>query len=539
MKRFKVLGLCLSAVIVLGAAVVSSASAQPPEYFTCVKASPTKTGNYTEKLCKTLAGTAGTAKYEREAWNGGKKVTFKGKNEGTPQNDSVDPFGKNMAAGEPGQIETTVECKKEKVVGAATGPKDAEWQAEYSSCEAEGVKCETHGLKEGHIKTEKLSSELVFLDAGKTKVGIEVSGNGKIGGPESNDGEFAQYECGSGASAENVEVFGRILVPVEGDTEEAQKHPKVIAAENATSHIQEYTYVEEAPYGAASGEAAKSWWEYEEMQKACQAGLAPYPPGAHTRVECELLLGGANPTAVQPVMLESHATGAKPDDVPGVQIGVTLEKGEAMGITTSAKEPAQAFEVTDKVHLASGKMWSAFGSPPEWWVGGSLLGAPEPIAEETTMTKPFKLEFALTEGEKVSAGVAISCSKEKIKNGVIESPGSRTEEADVYEDCEVVGQPQCSVGSLGTPGTITTNALTATLEAGTPEKLRFVPEAGKPIAAFEIRETSPSCAENGFVYRANGEMICNYKEVENEELEHPLEFIAGESKVNVEGTAIQ
>jgi hypothetical protein len=535
MKRFKVLGLCLVAVFALGAVVVSNAAAEPPEYFTCLKASPTNTGNYTEKLCKALAGTPGTAKYEREAWNKGKKVTFKGKNEGTPHNNSVNPFGENMVAGEPGQIEGSLECTKEKVVGAVTGPQGAEWQTEYSSCEAAGVKCKTHGLKEGHIKTEKLSSELVFLDAAKTKAGIEISGHGKVGGPESSDGEIAQYECGAGATAENVEVFGKLLVPVEGNAEEAQKHTKLLAAEDATTHLQEYTYVEEAPYGAASGESAKSWWEYEESQKACQAGLAPYPPGTHTRVECELLLGGANPIAVQPVMLESYATGAKPDDVPGVQIGVTLVKGEAIGITTGVKEPAKAFEVTDKVHLASGKMWSAFGSPPKWWVAGAPLAAPEALAEETTLTKPFKLEFALTAGEK-SGSVAISCTKEKIKNGVIEGTGTRTEEAEVYEGCEVVGQPQCSVGSLGTPGTITTNALKATLEAGTPEKLKFLPEDGKPIAAFEIEETSPSCAESGFVYRANGEMICNYKEVESEELEHPLEFIAGESKVTVEGT---
>ena len=322
---------------------------------------------------------------------------------------------------------------------------------------------------------------------------------------------------------------------VEGNTEEAQKHTRAIAAENATSHLQEYTYVEEAPYGADSGEAAKTWWEYEESQKACQAGVAPFPPGAKTRVECELLLGGENPIAVPPVMLESYATGVKPGDDPSVQNGVTLDKGEAMGITTTVPEPAKAFEVTDKVHLASGKMWSAFGSPPEWWVGGSPIGSSEPIAEETTMTKPFKLEFALTAGEKAGS-IAIACTKEKIKNGVIESPGTRTEEAEVYEGCEVVGQPQCSVGSLGTPGTITTNPLRATLEAGTPEKLKFVPEAGKPIAAFEIKEIGPSCAENGFVYRANGEMICDYKEVEEEELEHPLEFQAGESKVDVEGT---
>ncbi len=201
------------------------------------------------------------------------------------------------------------------------------------------------------------------------------------------------------------------------------------------------------------------------------------------------------------------------------------------------KEPAKVFEVTDRVHLASGKLWSAFGSPPKWWVEGSLLTGSEALAEETKVTTPLKLEFALKSKE--FGAVTITCATEKVKNGKIEGPSTRSEESEVFEGCEVVGQPHCAVSNrFGTAGTIATNALKATLTAGNPEKLKFAPESGKTIAAFEIKEVSASCAEANFVFKADGEMICDYSEVEKENLEHPLEFNPGESKVDVEGKEV-
>jgi hypothetical protein len=65
MKRIRIVGLCLIAVFALSAVASSAASAAPPEFFTCVKAVPKNTGNYTEKECFTKASPAGTGKYER------------------------------------------------------------------------------------------------------------------------------------------------------------------------------------------------------------------------------------------------------------------------------------------------------------------------------------------------------------------------------------------------------------------------------------------------------------------------------------------
>jgi hypothetical protein len=161
---------------------------------------------------------------------------------------------------------------------------------------------------------------------------------------------------------------------------------------------------------------------------------------------------------------------------------------------------------------------------PKWWVEEALLVGAEPIAEETKVTVNLKLEFSI---EKGVSKIKIECKKEKIDTGIIEGPRSRSEQAEIFEECGVVGEEsKCSVASSGSPaGTIKTSPLTASLEgASGAAKLKFEPEAGKPIAAYEISEISPTCADKGFKFEADGNMICNYKGVQTESLEHPLEF---------------
>jgi hypothetical protein len=170
-----------------------------------------------------------------------------------------------------------------------------------------------------------------------------------------------------------------------------------------------------------------------------------------------------------------------------------------------------------------------------WWVERKLLVGTEPIAEETKVTVPLKLTFTVNKGSKA---VEIECKKEKINNGLIEAPNSRSEEAEIFERCEVVGEDTvCTVASTepeSPPGTITTKALEAKLE-GTreAEKLKFVPRSGASIAVFEIKGTS--CAEGNSTFKIVGDMICNYEKVGLEKIEHPLEFTATSgSKVRVE-----
>jgi len=188
-------------------------------------------------------------------------------------------------------------------------------------------------------------------------------------------------------------------------------------------------------------------------------------------------------------------------------------KAERAGMTlTDTQTNEEALEVN----------WFATPKPPKWWVEGKELVGAEPIAEETNVTVPFKLEFSLEGGK--GPKFTIECSKEKVKNGTIEGPGARNEEAEIYEGCKVVGkEASCSVATVGSPvGTVKSEPLKAVLEgtAGA-EKLKFEPKAGSRIAAYEI--TGAGCTAKGF-YEADGSMICGYPSVETEGSEHPLVF---------------
>jgi hypothetical protein len=339
MKRFKVIGLCLVAVFALSAVLAAGASAAAPEFFTCLKAPTKGTGNYSAKNCEAASKVAGTGNYERGAWNAGKKVTFKGKGS-NPRNNSLNPFGPAQKPGENAQIEGTTECKKEKLEGKMTGPKTSEWQTEYSSCEAGGFKCLSKTLKSGHIKTDVLNSTLVFLDSAKTNVGILVTGTHLPVGGLSATPRLAQYACGPKEAPEavNIEVFGSVLAEVNGNTEKTEKKTLNGVAEGAKK-FQGIggTYVEEAPFGPFSEEAAKGWWEYEEAKLACELGKEPFgkipPAGPKSPAECEAILGGPNPVPVKPDVLESVVSGAQEALAPDNQNGVTENKGEAIGVT--------------------------------------------------------------------------------------------------------------------------------------------------------------------------------------------------------------
>jgi hypothetical protein len=161
---------------------------------------------------------------------------------------------------------------------------------------------------------------------------------------------------------------------------------------------------------------------------------------------------------------------------------------------------------------------------PEWWVAGSLLKGSEALAETTKVTEPFRLP--LTIEHRVAA--TIKCGNVRLKNAQIENTNERSEEAVVYEKCEVEGMPTCEVKEP-----VVTAPLKARLEGSTGAiKLRFKPKSGTEIATYHLS----ACGSLTGSFRASGEMICNYKGVETEKEEHPLEFTATSgSKVEVNG----
>lgn len=201
----------------------------------------------------------------------------------------------------------------------------------------------------------------------------------------------------------------------------------------------------------------------------------------------------------------------------GAKTSKWSKAGESL---TSVNKPEVPMEISP------GAKKSNASKLPKWWIGGKVFEGTEPYAEETTVTAPLKLELKFKKGE--SSGFTIECKKVNLKNAQIEGPSSRSEEAQVYEECEVVGQPGCSVRSTKPSepnGTIATEPQTATLEGTPPNiKLKFAPKNSENrIAAYHLEGAGCSPGEEGN-YEADGNMICGYGGVEAEEPEHPLEF---------------
>jgi ABC-type phosphate transport system substrate-binding protein len=210
--------------------------------------------------------------------------------------------------------------------------------------------------------------------------------------------------------------------------------------------------------------------------------------------------------------------------------GQTLLEGhDFLGLPTSKKAASSVLGIA---RAGAEKIGAAGGSNTlKWWVEGHLLTGSEPIAEATNVIEPFKqVLFKKKLGSE--GGFEVECGEVKVKKGSIVAPGAREEEAIVYSDCTVVGKPECAVQEAKT------KALTATLEGTVgAEKLKFKPKTGSEIIKWHILQVTgkPACTVKGF-YHADGEMTCNYKEVEEELGEHPLEFTATSgSNVTVEG----
>ncbi|HEX3851756.1 MAG TPA: hypothetical protein VHW01_12365 [Polyangiaceae bacterium] len=198
MRRIKMMGLCLVAVLAVAAVAVSSASAALPEYKVCAKAAKETakytengkeksksvyTGAFSDKLCsvaapagKYRAGGAPEGKYELESWEAAKKKGFKGKN-GVSTLDSYIPENE-ATPWTGGTIVGTVSCKSAKSVGELTGPKTSTVTVEFKTCTSEGKKCSSAGQKAGTIKTALLNTTLGYIEAGVVGSDVEAASKG-------------------------------------------------------------------------------------------------------------------------------------------------------------------------------------------------------------------------------------------------------------------------------------------------------------------------------------------------------------------------
>jgi hypothetical protein len=219
MRRIKMMGLCLVAVLAVAAVAVSSAAAALPEYKICAKAAKvgkeTPTGEFSDKSC-TAKSPGG--KYKLEAGTG-KKAAIKG------------------SAG-PSKLETeglpSVECKSAKSAGETTGTKELKNNVvEFKTCTSLGKKCTSAGAKAGTIKTNKLKGVLGYISKSPLKVGVDLTAE--------SGGNSAEFSC----EGLGVRTFGSVIGVQTGDINAISKESTLTF--NETAGKQEITKFEGGP----------------------------------------------------------------------------------------------------------------------------------------------------------------------------------------------------------------------------------------------------------------------------------------------------
>lgn len=154
----------------------------------------------------------------------------------------------------------------------------------------------------------------------------------------------------------------------------------------------------------------------------------------------------------------------------------------------------------------------ASAASPEWWVEGGEIAKAETVAEAVVVKKAATLKIGLT---------TVTCSAVKIKNGVI-APKNTNSGTFVFENCSIVGQPNCEVPSFNS------EPLVFPLErVGGTLKLNFQPASGKVLAVVVVKNKGGTCAAAGTYTVTSGTkagMECNYPDVETEKKEHKLVF---------------
>jgi lysophospholipase L1-like esterase len=331
MRRTGIVGLWVVVVLVMSTVAVATASAfeELPEFQVCQRASPKNTGSYSDEACSNLES-QGKGGYERLSWEKAKKRSFTGKNVGTLRINLLNP---ETGPGTPASIKDTIECTKEKVSGAVTGPQEERWKTVYKGCKADNTKCNTAGAKAGEIKTQELEGRLVFLNAAETSVGMRVkAASGEL---------LARYECMGGQL--KVDEQGELLVERTGDIEAANKTFQATASEGPLG-MQKYMYEEEAH----TEETGKEFFEgciseqrgeghsQEEAEEACWGVWAGFPE--HPTV------GGAT------------VSGEHPAEDALVQSGKSQIKGEAFLVNA---DPTYAAWVTTGKYIALGDSYSS------------------------------------------------------------------------------------------------------------------------------------------------------------------------------------
>jgi hypothetical protein len=224
-RHVRMLGLCLVAVLAVGAYMVSSASALP-EWGKCeAKAG----GKYSDANC-TVKAKKGAGAYEWVKGKSLKPVPFTGHSigsggvltstlriceVGSDEGERVSRANCKAKGGNEVNIEEAaakVECEGENSSGEAVGQKSiADVQVTFTGCALFGViPCKGQALGAGEVRTNELKGFLGYINKAKHEVGVVLE-------PAKKHGNFAKFVCGG---------FDEIVVGVGNKKEGAQFEPE-------------------------------------------------------------------------------------------------------------------------------------------------------------------------------------------------------------------------------------------------------------------------------------------------------------------------
>jgi len=196
MKRIGMMAGCILASCALGGAYAATASAEPPEFGSCVQVAP-KTGEYAGKNCLTSA--PGKGRYNFVPGGTSKKFATI----------VEEPVFKTAGGGE-------VTCAFGEGEGEYTGAKTLSvTKLLLNNCTQAGAKtvyesfCQNIGSFRGEVSANELTGELGYFDKkGKKKVGLDIKA--KIGKA------LALFECGGANELTEHGMGTGTLIELEG-----------------------------------------------------------------------------------------------------------------------------------------------------------------------------------------------------------------------------------------------------------------------------------------------------------------------------------
>jgi hypothetical protein len=186
-----------------GSWTVAGASAAPPAWHYCGKATPKNTGSYSDRSCS-LASEPGAGAYELLP-GVGKGKPFLGKG----------GAGQQVLIVIPHRGELHMACDKSVLRGHPVAPSGVQRVViTYSKCAVFGSPCRSEGEPKGTVRTEALSGELGWLDREKGLAGLSLTNEASPG-----SGYIVRFSCEFGRGRfEAFRSFGAFIgeIPTTG-----------------------------------------------------------------------------------------------------------------------------------------------------------------------------------------------------------------------------------------------------------------------------------------------------------------------------------